>query len=148
LPRKKISDTALTPLELQIMNVLWETGPAGVQKVQACLTGRELAYTTVQTMLNVLHRKGKVKRLLKDRAYIYRPVLSRKKAVTQAVGDMLDRFFGGSADGLLLNLVETNQLTPEKLARIQQIIDRPNSERPNSDRPNSERPKEKTHGND
>ena len=132
MPRKKNSDPALTPLELVIMNVLWETGPANVQSVQANLKGRELAYTTVQTMLNVLHRKGKVKRLLKDRAYIYRPVLSRKKAVTQAVGEMLDRFFGGSADGLVLNLVETRHLTPEKLARIQEII---------------ERPKEKTDGN-
>ncbi len=133
MPRKKISDPALTPLELQIMNVLWETASGNVQTVQANLKGRELAYTTVQTMLNVLHRKGKVKRVLKNRTYIYRPVLSRQKAVTQAVGDMLDRFFGGSADGLVLNLVETRQLTPEKLARIQQII---------------ERPKEKTHGND
>ena len=132
MPRKKNSDPALTPLELIIMNVLWETGPANVQSVQSHLKGRELAYTTVQTMLNVLHRKGKVKRLLKDRAYIYRPVLSRKKAVTQAVGEMLDRFFGGSADGLVLNLVETRHLTPEKLARIQEII---------------ERPKEKTDGN-
>jgi BlaI family transcriptional regulator, penicillinase repressor len=128
LPRKKTSDPALTPLELQIMNVLWETGPANVQSVQAHLKGRELAYTTVQTMLNVLHRKGKVKRVLKDRAYIYRPVLSRQKAVTQAVGEMLDRFFGGSADGLLLNLVETRHLTPEKLARIQEIIERPKEE--------------------
>ena len=51
------------------MNVLWETGPANVQTVQAHIKGRELAYTTVQTMLNVLHRKGKVKRQLKDRAY-------------------------------------------------------------------------------
>jgi BlaI family transcriptional regulator, penicillinase repressor len=133
LPRKKISDPALTPLELQIMNVLWEIGPANVQSVQAGLKGRELAYTTVQTMLNVLHRKGKVKRLLKNRTYIYRPVLSRQKAVTQAVGEMLDRFFGGSADGLVLNLVETRQLTPEKLARIQEMI---------------ERPEEETHGND
>ena len=132
MPRKQNSDPALTPLELIIMNVLWETGPGNVQSVQAQLKGRELAYTTVQTMLNVLHRKGKVKRLLKDRAYIYRPVLSRKKAVTQAVGEMLDRFFGGSADGLVLNLVETRHLTPEKLARIQEII---------------ERPKEKTDGN-
>jgi BlaI family penicillinase repressor len=142
LPRKKISDPALTPLELQIMNVLWETGPGNVQAVQANLKGRELAYTTVQTMLNVLHRKGKVKRVLKNRTYIYRPVLSRQKAVTQAVGEMLDRFFGGSADGLVLNLVETRQLTPEKLARIQEIIDQPNSDRPNSE------PKEETHGND
>ena len=125
MPRKKNSDPGLTPLELQIMNVLWETGPANVQSVQANLKGRELAYTTVQTMLNVLHRKGKVKRLLKDRTYIYRPVLSRQKAVSQAVGEMLDRFFGGSADGLVLNLVETRQLTPEKLARIQELIDHP-----------------------
>ena len=128
MPRKKNSDPGLTPLELQIMNVLWETGPANVQSVQANLKGRELAYTTVQTMLNVLHRKGKVKRLLKDRTYIYRPVLSRQKAVSQAVGEMLDRFFAGSADGLVLNLVETRHLTPEKLARIQEIIERPKEE--------------------
>ena len=128
MPRKKNSDPGLTPLELQIMNVLWETGPANVQIVQANLKGRELAYTTVQTMLNVLHRKGKVKRLLKDRTYVYRPVLSRQKAVSQAVGEMLDRFFGGSADGLVLNLVETRHLTPEKLARIQEMIERPKEE--------------------
>ena len=128
MPRKKNSDPGLTPLELQIMNVLWETGPANVQSVQANLKGRELAYTTVQTMLNVLHRKGKVKRLLKDRTYIYRPLLSRQKAVSQAVGEMLDRFFAGSADGLVLNLVETRHLTPEKLARIQEIIERPKEE--------------------
>ena len=133
MPRKKISEPALTPLELEIMNVLWETGPANVQTVQSALRSRELAYTTVQTMLNVLHRKGKVKRQLKDRAYIYRPVLSRQKAVTQAVGDMLERFFGGSADSLVLSLVESRRLTPEKLARIQQLV---------------ERTQEKDHGND
>ena len=122
MPRRKNRDNSLTPLELEIMNVLWETGPAAVQAVQAKLKGRDLAYTTVQTMLNVLHRKGRVKRELKDRAYLYRPVLSRQKAVTQAVGDMLDRFFGGSADSLVLSLVETRHLTPEKLARIQKMV--------------------------
>jgi len=128
LPRRKNPEPPLTPLELEIMNVLWETGPANVQTVQARLASRELAYTTVQTMLNVLHRKGKVKRQLKDRAYLYRPVFSRQKAVAQAVGDMLDRFFGGSADSLVLNLVETRQLTPEKLARIQELLERPRKE--------------------
>lgn len=124
MPRKKNSEPSLTPLELEIMNVLWETGPANVQTVQARLQGRDLAYTTVQTMLNVLQRKGRVKRRLKDRAFLYRPVLTRQSAVTQAVGDIIDRFFGGSADGLVLNLVETRQLTPEKLAQIQHILDR------------------------
>ena len=132
MPRRKNSEQALTPLELEIMNVLWQTGPANVQTVQTKLAGRDLAYTTVQTMLNVLHRKGKVKRKLQERAYIYQPVLSRQKAVTQAVGDMLDRFFGGSADSLVLSLVETRKLTPEKLARIQKLLEE----------------KEESHGND
>ena len=123
MPRRKNSDQSLTPLELEIMNVLWETGPANVQTVQAQIKGRELAYTTVQTMLNVLDRKGKVKRQLKDRAYVYRPVLSRQKAVGQAMGDMLDRFFGGSADSLVLSLVEARRLTPERLARIQKMLE-------------------------
>jgi len=133
MSRKKRSEPSLTPLELEIMNVLWEAGPANVQAVQARLKGRELAYTTVQTMLNVLHRKGRVKRQLKERAYIYRPVLSRQRAAAQAVGDMLDRFFGGSADSLVLNLVETRHLTLEKLAQIQELL---------------ERQEEKSHGND
>jgi BlaI family penicillinase repressor len=125
LPRRKNPEHGLTPLELEIMNVLWETGPANVQTVQSRMAGRELAYTTVQTMLNVLHRKGKVQRQLKDRAYRYRPVFSRQSAVTQAVGEMLDRFFGGSADSLVLNLVETRQLTPQKLAQIQKLLEHP-----------------------
>lgn len=123
MPRRKNADQPLTPLELEIMNVLWETGPANVQAVQAGLKGRELAYTTVQTMLNVLHRKGKVKRELKDRAYVYRAVLSRQRAVRQAVGEVLQRFFQGSADSLVLNLLETRQLSPGRLAQIQKLLE-------------------------
>ena len=133
MPRRKSPEQPLTPLELEIMNVLWETGPANVQTVQAHIQGRELAYTTVQTMLNILDRKGKVKRRLKERAYVYRPVLSRQKAVTQAVGDMIDRFFGGSADSLVLNLVETRHLTPEKLAQIQKLLERAREEQHGND---------------
>jgi BlaI family transcriptional regulator, penicillinase repressor len=129
LSRAKPGGQPLTPLELEIMNVLWETGPAGVQSVQSRMTGRDLAYTTVQTMLNILHRKGKVKRELKDRAYVYRPALSRRKAAAQAVGDMLDRFFAGSADSLVLNLIETRHLTPERLARIQETVKRAEEEK-------------------
>ena len=124
MPRQKNSGDSLTPLELEIMNVLWETGSANVQSVQMRLRGGALAYTTVQTMLNVLHRKGKVRRRLKDRAYLYQPVVSRQKAVTQALGDMVDRFFGGSADSLVLSLLETRTLTPEALPRIQKLLER------------------------
>src|SRR2546427_13290152 len=111
------------------MNVLWEVGPATVKTVPARLEGRNLAYTTVQTMLNILHRKGKVKRRLKDRAYVYQPVLSRQRAIGQAIRDMLDRFFEGSADRLVLNLIETRQISPERLASIHKLLEQPRSEK-------------------
>ena len=133
MPRRKSLDQPLTPLELEIMNVLWDSGPANVQAVQARLQGRNLAYTTVQTMLNVLHRKGRVKRVLKDRAYVYRAVLSRPRAVRQAVGEVLERFFGGSADSLVLNLLETRQLTPAKLTKIQKMLEEPLEENNGND---------------
>jgi BlaI family transcriptional regulator, penicillinase repressor len=111
----------LTPLELEIMHVLWETGPANVQTVQQHLR-RELAYTTVQTMLNILHRKGKVKRRLKERAYFYKPVVSHRQVVTHTINDVVERLFGGSAESLVMSLVETKHLTPEKLARLQKTL--------------------------
>ena len=123
MARRKSSDDRLTPLELEIMQVLWATGPANVQTVQGQLKNRELAYTTVQTMLNVLHKKGKVKRELNDRAYTYHAVFSRQKAIRQAVGEVIERFFDGSADRLVLNLVKTRQLTPNALARINELIE-------------------------
>ena len=110
----------LTPLELEIMHVLWETGAANVQTVQQQLQ-RELAYTTVQTMLNILHRKGKVKRTLKERAYFYRAAVSRRQEVSQHVSDLVERLFGGSAESLVISLLETKHLTPENLKRLQEL---------------------------
>jgi predicted transcriptional regulator len=120
VPRAKAEK--LTPLELEIMHVLWEEGPANVQTVQQKLK-RPLAYTTVQTMLNILHRKAKVKRALKDRAYVYTPLVSRSHVTRQHIGDIIDRLFGGSAEDLVMSLVETKHLTPKKLARLQQLLE-------------------------
>lgn len=114
----------LTPLELQIMQVLWDQGPSTVQCVQQNLAGpQQLAYTTVQTMLNVLERKGRVKRVLRGRAFEYRPVLSRERAASNALRDVVDRLFGGSVEGLLMSLVKSNQLDPKKLERIGELIE-------------------------
>jgi BlaI family penicillinase repressor len=114
----------LTPLELQIMNVLWDIGPANVQAVQEKLAGtQKLAYTTVQTMLNVLHRKRRVKRTLRGRAFDYAPLLTREKAARDAIGDMIDRLFGGSVDGLLMSLVKNKQLDPKKLEGLSRLVD-------------------------
>jgi BlaI family penicillinase repressor len=119
VPRHKAEK--LTPLELEIMHVLWDEGSANVQIVQQKLN-RSLAYTTVQTMLNILHKKGKAKRTLKDRAYFYKPAVSRKQVVSKHVTDVVDRLFGGSAESLVMSLLETKHLTPAKLARLQKLV--------------------------
>ena len=120
MPSKKKSEQ-LTPLEIEIMNVLWEISPATVQTVQRRLR-RELAYTTVQTMLNVLVRKKKARRTLKDRAYYYRPAVKRDQVAGSAVEDLINRLFDGSAESLVMSLVESRQLTPEKLERLQRML--------------------------
>jgi predicted transcriptional regulator len=115
----------LTPLELEIMKVLWRRGPASVADVQAALgPSRPLAYNTVQTMLNVLWRKGRVRRARRDRAFEYAASLSRVQAVRQAVGDLVHRMFEGSPEELVMSLIETRQLTPERVARLTALVGR------------------------
>src|SRR5215471_1048241 len=110
----------LTPLERRIMRVLWEGGPGNVQKVLQGLTGEpQLAYTTVQTTLNVLHRKGKVRRKLVGRAYEYSANVSREAADSTAIKDVLKKVFRGSVDDLLLCLVRSKQLDAQKLAELE-----------------------------
>jgi BlaI family transcriptional regulator, penicillinase repressor len=107
----------LTPLELEIMQVLWEAGPSTVSEVQPRLKA-ELAYTTVQTMLNVLLRKQKVARVQEGRAFRYRPAVSRERATGSALSDLVKRMFGGSGEALLLAMVDTRQITAQELARV------------------------------
>jgi BlaI family transcriptional regulator, penicillinase repressor len=107
----------LTPLELEIMQVLWETGPCTVSEMQPKLKA-ELAYTTVQTMLNVLLRKNKVNRVQEGRAFRYRATVSRERATGGALSDLVKRMFGGSTEALLMAMVDTRQITAEELARV------------------------------
>ena len=110
----------LTPLERRIMRVLWDEGPGNVQKVMQGLSGEpQLAYTTVQTTLNVLQRKGKVKRKLVGRAFEYSAVVSQEAADSHAIKDVLQKVFRGSVDDLLLTLVRNKHLDARKLAELQ-----------------------------
>jgi BlaI family transcriptional regulator, penicillinase repressor len=113
----------LTRLELLIMSVLWDLGPATVQEVQKKLGVKpKLAYTTVQTMLNVLLRKGRVTRTLEGKAYRYCAVFSRAKAITQSLNDLVDRLFGGSVEALAMNLLDHRELDRSKLERLNGLI--------------------------
>lgn len=120
---RKRAQQEFTPLEFEIMSALWSRGPANVAAVQQALDGPSpLAYTTVQTMLNILCRKGKVKRVLKGRAYEYIPAVSRKRAARAALRDVLNRLFGGSAENLVMSLVEDRHLTPARLAELNRML--------------------------
>ena len=116
--RKGSSATfGLTPLELQMMQVLWRDGPSNVQHVQKNVEG-ELAYTTVQTVLNGMHRKGKVRRRMRGRAFDYAAVVAKQTVLRQAVRDFVDRMFGGSSEALVMSLIQTRQLDAEKVAAL------------------------------
>ena len=120
---RKKGSSSLTPLELQIMQVLWREGPSNVQHVQKNLPpDTDLAYNTVQTMLNILHRKGRVRRSLKGRAYTYRPAVSKEKALGQAVRDLVERMFGGSSEELVMSLIKSRQVDPARIADLSRKV--------------------------
>ncbi len=115
--RPKKIPQALTPVELEIMQVLWRDGASNVQHVQKSLD-KDLAYTTVQTVLNVLHRKGKVRRRLRGKAFDYSPVVGKEAVLRQAVRDLVERMFGGSSEELVMSLIKTRQLNAKKIAKL------------------------------
>jgi predicted transcriptional regulator len=116
---------SLTPLELEIMKVLWKCGPSTVQTVQQALEPkRPLAYTSVQTMLNVLERKGKAKRTKKDRAHLYSAQVTRESTVGRTLDDLIERLFGGSAESLVMSLLESRKLSRKKLAELEELVRR------------------------
>jgi predicted transcriptional regulator len=121
---RKKGTGSLTPLELKIMQVLWKKGPSNVQFVREnLLPADDLAYNTVQTMLNVLYRKGKVRRSLQGRAYIYRAVFHRETVLQHALRDLIDRMFGGSSEELVMSLIKTRQVDLKKITALSRMLE-------------------------
>ncbi|WP_158791942.1 BlaI/MecI/CopY family transcriptional regulator [Granulicella sp. L60] len=112
----------LTKLELQIMQVIWKLGASNVGAVQEGLEQR-LAYTTVQTMLNILQRKGKLKRRLRGRSYEYSAIVTEAKASGHAVRDLVDRMFGGSTEELVMSLIKTKQIDAKQITRLSKMLE-------------------------
>ncbi len=110
--------------ELDLMEALWTISEGTVSDVRTRLAarGHDLAYNTVQTLLNRLVDKGHVTREKEGRAFLYRPVLRRPAATGRAVRSLLQRFFGGSPEALVKHLVESN-LEAEELDRLQRMIE-------------------------
>jgi BlaI family penicillinase repressor len=115
--------TTLTPQELEIMKVVWQRGDATVRDVyETLLERRKIAYTSVMTMMQILVRKGHLKKRRADRAYVYHPSQPETTVVRSMVGEFVDRVFDGSAQPLLVHLLKDRRLTEEELDELARLI--------------------------
>lgn len=118
------SDT-LTAQELEIMKVIWPLEQATVRDVYDALRERRaIAYTTVQTMMNVLEAKGHLSRHSGERAHVYTPVRPQQTVVRSMVREFVDRVFDGSARPLLVHLLRDKRLSARERRQLQQLIAR------------------------
>jgi len=115
-----------TELELEILKVLWDEAPLPVRDVRERLeqAGRPLAHSSVITMLNIMVRKGYLRRKKQGKAFYFSPQVEKDGIAGGIVGDVLSRLFDGSASAMVLNLLETADLDPDELAELRRLISR------------------------
>jgi predicted transcriptional regulator len=114
--------STLTGQELEIMKVVWDLESATVRDVyEALLERRKVAYTTVMTMMKILEQKGYLKKTQTDRAYTYRPAQPKRQVIGDMVRDFVNRVFNGSAEPLLVHLVEEHGLSRKDLEEIARL---------------------------
>ena len=114
-----------TELELQILKIVWRTGPGTVRQVRDALAEfRPLAYTTVMTIMNMMTKKGYLGRIKHGPSFIYRPLITERATTRKMLADLKDRAFDGSAATVMLNLLETGELDAAELKELRQLIDR------------------------
>ena len=117
-PRSK----TLTGQELEIMKIVWERERVTVRDVyETLLECRKVAYTTVMTMMKILEQKGFLKKSQEDRAYVYSSAQPKRQVIGMMVRDFINRVFNGSAEPLLVHLVEEHHLSPKELEEIARL---------------------------
>lgn len=117
-----MAEKPFTDRELDIMAVLWRKGSGSVAEVLEAL-GEEVAYTTVLKILQILEEKGAVRHEAEGRAYRYHPLVRPEEAGRNALGRILEKIFGGSAELLLTQLVSDRSIPPAELARMRRLLE-------------------------
>ncbi len=117
----------LGDLQLRIMRVLWDHGPANVADVQKKLEGdplayTPLAYTTIATMLRKMEDRGLVRHQEEARRFIYEPAVSQDEVTRSMADDFVSRLFQGSLADTVSHLLDTRDVSPGELAQIEQLI--------------------------
>lgn len=117
-----------TELELQILKVLWEQSPLTVREVRDALDagGRDLAHTTVITVLSTMVEKGQLEKLdpVRGKAFRFAPLIDRDAVSKGMLGDFVDRVFDGSAKAVMMSLFDVAELDAEELANLRQLLNK------------------------
>ncbi len=112
-----------TDAELEILTVLWSTGPATVREIHSVICRRRPAqYSTVLKFMQIMSEKGLVRRDEKQRAHIYEAMRPREWTQRQLAGDLLERGFAGSAKALLVGALSARKATKEELAEMRKLL--------------------------
>ena len=116
-----------TELELEILKILWGENPLPVSEVRARLAERAkriLTHSSVITMLNIMVRKGYLRRRKQGKAFLFSPKVEKENVSGGIVGDLMARLFDGSPSAMILNLLETADLDSEELSELRKLINR------------------------
>lgn len=116
---------APTPAEFEILRVLWTRGPSTVRDVHTALEerGRDVGYTTVLKLMQIMAEKGLVQRDASERTHIYRAAVAEDATKQRLVSDLLDRAFEGSALGLVMHALATRPADSDELQQIRALLD-------------------------
>ncbi len=120
----RIASKHPTDGELEILQVLWEHGPATLGEICAALRKqKQVATTTVATVLKVMLHKGLVRRRKTNRGFSWTAAVNREKTASGMVGALLERVFEGSAQQLVAHLVEAGNLSPAEMQEIRTLLE-------------------------
>ena len=114
----------LTERELEVMHVFWEHGQQTAAAARDVLAneGRDLAYTTVATLIKILVDKGFLKQTNDERPFVYKPIRSFDEVSRRLVGDLLNRVFQGSREEMLVRLLDNKKLSAKERELLKQVL--------------------------
>jgi predicted transcriptional regulator len=121
-PRK--TNSRPTDAEIQILDILWKTGPATVRRVHEELSKTKPSqYTTTLKLMQIMAAKGLVERDESERSHVYSPAVLREHAQRQMAGDLMERAFSGSLRSLVLGALGGRRATKRELAELRALIE-------------------------
>ena len=121
-PRK--ANPRPTDAEIEILNVLWESGPATVRLVHDAISrSKPSQYTTTLKLMQIMAAKGLLERDDSQRSHVYRVAVPREHAQRQMAGDLMERAFAGSLRSLVVGALGGRRATKQELAELRALID-------------------------